>query len=144
MPARKDLPSTLRRSVKSAQDTWIKTHDSAVGTYGEGRRAFRVAYAALKNQYERVGDHWESKRGKGPSGRRAAQAGRPAQRRPRSTAGGVDATASKEHLYGMARRLDIPGRSRMTKPELVTAIRRTNARRTARARRRQTTTSRQR
>lgn len=30
MPARQELPDTLKRSPKKAQGTWIKTHDSAV------------------------------------------------------------------------------------------------------------------
>ena len=34
MPARKELPSTLRRSSQKAQRTWSKAHDSAVETYG--------------------------------------------------------------------------------------------------------------
>ncbi|MDQ4137259.1 MAG: Rho termination factor N-terminal domain-containing protein, partial [Actinomycetota bacterium] len=50
------------------------------------------------------------------------------------TAGGVDANASKQHLYDLAKRLDVPGRSRMTKNELVDAIQRANARETRRAR----------
>lgn len=36
MPAREEIPTTLRRSPKKAQETWIKAHDSAVETYGEG------------------------------------------------------------------------------------------------------------
>jgi hypothetical protein len=30
MPTRKDLPGTLKRSPKKAQDTYVKAHDSAV------------------------------------------------------------------------------------------------------------------
>ncbi|HEY9390106.1 MAG TPA: Rho termination factor N-terminal domain-containing protein, partial [Mycobacteriales bacterium] len=51
------------------------------------------------------------------------------------SAGGVDARASKEHLYQVAKRLDVPGRSRMSKPQLVRAIEKANARATAAARR---------
>ena len=131
MPARDDVPSTLRRSPAKAQRTWEKTHDSAVQTYGEGERAHRTAFAAVKNAYEKVGDHWEPKARKGPSDRQAAGGG-PARRAP--TAQGVDANAGKEHLMDVARRLDIPGRSKMNKPELVKAIEKANARETARAR----------
>jgi hypothetical protein len=46
----------------------------------------------------------------------------------------VDANASKAHLMEVARRLDIRGRSRMTKPELVDAIQRANDRSSRRAR----------
>ncbi|HZA17258.1 MAG TPA: Rho termination factor N-terminal domain-containing protein, partial [Pseudonocardiaceae bacterium] len=52
----------------------------------------------------------------------------------RPTAGGVDANASKKHLEQVARRLKISGRSRMTKDELVDAIRKANDRKTAQAR----------
>ncbi|MGC4807251.1 ChaB family protein [Micromonospora sp. DT233] len=131
MPAREVLPSTLRRSPEKAQRTWEKTHDSAVETYGEGERAHRAAFAAVKHQYEKVGDHWEAKGRKGPSDRQAAGGG-PARRAP--TAGGVDANATKEHLMGVARKLDIPGRSRMTKGELVKAIEKANDRSTRKAR----------
>jgi len=51
------------------------------------------------------------------------------------TAGGVDANASKAHLYELAQRLDVPGRSQMSKDELVEALQRANDRESARARR---------
>ena len=57
-----------------------------------------------------------------------------ARRRPSTTAGGVDANASKAHLMDLARRLHVRGRSTMTKAELVKALQRANNRKTARAR----------
>ena len=75
MPAKEELPSTLRRSPEKAQETWAKTHDSAVQTYGEGERAHRTAFSSLKHSYEKVGDHWEPKKRKGPSDPRAAHGG---------------------------------------------------------------------
>ncbi|RPJ80897.1 MAG: cation transport regulator ChaB, partial [Acidobacteria bacterium] len=48
-----ELPSTLKKSDKHAQEIWAKAHDSAVETYGEGGRAHRVAFAALKHVYEK-------------------------------------------------------------------------------------------
>jgi hypothetical protein len=131
MPGRQELPSTLRRSPDKAQRTWVEAHDSAVETYGEGRRAHQTAFAALKHSYEKVGDHWEPKESPGPSD---AQAARGAGDRPTRTAGGVDAAASKAHLYDLAKRLGVPGRSRMTKAELVDAVARANERASARAR----------
>jgi hypothetical protein len=131
MPGQEVMPSTLRRSPKKAQRTWVKAHDSAVETYGEGRRAHQTAFAALKHSFEKVGDHWEPKAERGPSDEQAA---RGAGRRPTRTEGGVDANASKQHLYDLAKRLDVPGRSSMTKQELVDALRKANDRRTARAR----------
>lgn len=130
MPGREELPSTLARSSKKAQRTWIAAHDSAVETYGEGERAHRTAFSALKHSFEKVGDHWEAKDEKGPSDPQAARS-TPAQG---ETAGGVDANASKEHLYDIAKRLKIDGRSRMSKDELVEAIAKANNRATAAAR----------
>ena len=124
------MPSTLKRSPKKAQDTYAKTHDSAVEQYGEGERAHRTAFAAVKHSFEKVGDHWEPKAEKGPSDAKAA-GGRGTRAK---TAGGVDANASKAHLMDLAKRLDITGRSRMTKAELVEAIQKANDRSTRKAR----------
>ena len=132
MPAREELPSTIARSPKHAQEIWLETHDAAVKSYGEGERAHRTAFAALKHQYEKVGDHWEAKAEWGPSDEGAAQPGPSGD-----TAGGVDANASKRHLYDIAKRLDIPGRSTMTKDELVEEIQRANDRETRRSRERE-------
>jgi cation transport regulator ChaB len=118
------MPSTLRRSPKKAQDTYAETHDSAVEQYGEGERAHRTAFAALKHSFEKVGDHWEPKEQKGPSDAKAA-GGRDTKA---ETAGGVDANASKQHLMDVAKRLGVTGRSRMTKAELVEAIQKANDR----------------
>ncbi|MGH3902451.1 MAG: ChaB family protein [Pseudonocardiaceae bacterium] len=131
MPGRDEVPSTLERSDDKAKRTWIKAHDSAVGSYGEGERAHRTAFAAVKHTHEKVGDHWEPKEKSGPSDEQAAGG---AADTDRPTAGGVDANASKKHLEQVARRLDIRGRSRMTKNELVAAIRKANDRETARSR----------
>lgn len=136
MPGRKELPSTLKRSPKKAQETWVKTHDSAVETYGEGERAHRTAFGAVKHSFEKVGDHWEPKNegAKGPSDAQSAKTGAAARRGGR-TEEGVDANASKAHLLDVARELEIRGRSTMTKSELVEAIKKANRRATAAARR---------
>lgn len=127
-----ELPDTIKRSDAKAQRTFAKAHDSAVKEYGEGRRAHRVAYGALKHTHEKVGDHWEpkNKKAKGPSDEQSA-GGRNTSRPSR---GGVDANASKEHLYDLAKRMDISGRSNMSKQELVEALQKANARETAKAR----------
>jgi len=126
-----ELPSTLKRSDEKARYTYAKTHDSALQTYdGDERAANQVAFAALKHTHEKVGDHWEPKQDYGPSDARAAGT----RDTDRPTAGGVDANASKKHLYELATRLEVGGRSRMTKPELVEALQKANNRATARAR----------
>jgi cation transport regulator ChaB len=131
-PKKDELPSTLQRSDEKAQRTFAKAHDSAAETYGDEQRAHQVAFAALKHTHEKVGDRWEPKEEKGPSDGRAEQG---AGDRPRPTAGGVDANASKKHLYEIAARLNTKGRSGMKKDELVEAIQKANDRETARARR---------
>lgn len=133
-PRPSELPSTVRRSGRKAQRTFAKAHDSAMEQYGDEERAYRVAYAALKHTHEKVGDRWERKEKgrRGPSDARAAAGHEEAGGRP--TAGGVDANASVAHLRDVARRLDVPGRSSMSKDELVDAIRRANDRATAQAR----------
>lgn len=87
----------------------------------------------MKHSFEKVGDHWEPKEAQGPSDPQAAnpRAGRGADV---DTAEGVDVTASKKHLYERVRDLGIPGRSTMTKEELVAALQRENRARTRQAR----------
>lgn len=58
MPGEKELPATLKRSEPKARRTWIKVHDRAVESYGEGERAHRTAFAALKRTFRKVGDRW--------------------------------------------------------------------------------------
>jgi cation transport regulator ChaB len=129
--AREDeLPSTLQRSDEKAQRTFAKAHDSAMDEYGDEERAHRVGYAALKHTHEKVGDHWEPKDEPGPSDKQAEGG----VGTSRSTAGGVDANASKEHLYEIAQELDVPGRSKMSKDELVDAIQKANDRASRKAR----------
>jgi cation transport regulator ChaB len=130
MPGSEEMPSTLARSEDHAQAIWTKAHDSAVETYGEGERAHRTAFAALKHEYEKVGDHWEKKEHSGPSDSHAA-GGREGSG---ETEEGVNANASKKHLLDVARKLDIRGRSSMNKSDLVDAIKKANRRETARSR----------
>ena len=125
-----EIPSTLRRSPAKAQRTFAKAHDSAAEEYGDERRANQVAWAAVKHSFEKVGDRWKPKDEKGPSDAQAA-GGRNTNRRTR---GGVNANATKAHLMEIAKKLDISGRSRMTKDKLVDAIQKANNRRTAKAR----------
>ena len=129
-PKQNELPSTLQRSAKKAQRTFTKAYDAAADQYGSAKRANQVAWAAVKHAYEKVGDHWEKKDEMGPSDARAAE-GRGSKKKPQ---GGVNANATKTHLLEVAKRLDIPGRTRMKKKQLVEAIQRANDKKTARAR----------
>jgi cation transport regulator ChaB len=119
---RDDVPSTLKRSPAKARRTFEKAHDNAVRTYGEGERAHRTAFAAVKHSFEKVDDHWEPKERKGPSDPQAARRGA-AARRGGKTAGGVDVYGStRAQLYERAAKLGVKGRSSMTKEQLAEAI----------------------
>lgn len=125
-----ELPGTLQRSDDKAKRTFAKAHDSAEDEYGEGERAHRVAYSALKHTHEKVGDHWEPKEHAGPSDAQA----KGGVDTDRPTAGGVGANASKTHLQEIAKRLKVPRRSSMTKHQLVEAIQKANDTQTRQAR----------
>ena len=120
-PKKSELPDTLKRSPAKAQRTFAKAHDQAVEQYGEGERAHRVAYSAVKHSFEKVGDHWEPKERRGPSDPRAKN---PRARENKGKSyGGVDVEGhSKQELYERAAKLDISGRSKMSKGELAEAI----------------------
>jgi cation transport regulator ChaB len=124
MPRKKDdtgIPSTIERSEPHARHIWKETHDSAVESYGDGERAHRTAFSALKHSYKKVGDHWEPKSRKGPSDPQAAQG---YDDPPKKTAGGRVAGEErpKQELYAEAKKLDVEGRSKMNKEELAVAI----------------------
>ena len=123
MPARRGMPSTIRKSPAKAQRTWAKTHDSAVGQYGEGERAHRTAFSALKHSFEKVGDRWAPKRRKGPSDPRAKRGGKAAREGRGETFGGVDYEGhTKDELYAPAKKLGVRGRAQMSKKELARAV----------------------
>jgi hypothetical protein len=123
MPADESLPGTLKRSPKKAQETWLKTHDNAVEQYGDGEQAHRTAFKSLKHGWEKVDDHWERKDDAGPSDPRSMQRGKAARDGRGEALGGVDYFGhTKAELYERARKLDIAGRSTMTKMELAREI----------------------
>src|SRR3954453_18363860 len=116
---KEELPGTIQRSPKKAQRTYAETLESAHEEYDSEERAHRTAYASLKHSFEKVGDHWEPKDQKGPSDEHA-KGGRD---NGKETAGGVDVEGhSKKELYERAKKLDISGRSSMSKQELAKAI----------------------
>src|SRR3712207_5446645 len=113
MPGRDELPSTLKRSPRKAQRTWIKTHDSAAEQYGEGERAHRTAFAALKHTFEKKGDRWIPKKRKGPSDPRSTKSTAEKRAGKGETFGGLDYYGhTRRELYERAAKLGIKGRSR--------------------------------
>jgi cation transport regulator ChaB len=122
-PKSDELPGTLKRSNAKAQRTFAAAHDAGADQYGSEERAHRVAYAALKRSFEKVGDRWLPKKKSGPSDARAERGG---LNNPIPSDEGVDANASKKHLLDIARKLDISGRSTMDKSQLVEAIKKYN------------------
>jgi cation transport regulator ChaB len=122
-PIESELPDTLKRSPAKAQRQFAKTHDAAAEQYGEGERAHRTAYASLKHNFEKVGDHWEPKDEAGPSDPRSKKTTAQKRRGEGETFGGVDVEGNtKDELYERAKRLGVEGRSRMSKTELARAI----------------------
>lgn len=124
-----ELPETLKRSSEKAQRTFTKTFDSAMEQYDDEERAHRTAYDALKHTHEKVGDHWEPKDSSGSSDKYDSKD----DYERGGTAGGVDQNATKEHLYELAQKLDIEGRSTMNKDELIDALEKENNRRSSKS-----------
>jgi cation transport regulator ChaB len=123
MPTKKeDLPGTIKRSPAKARRTYAKTLDSAHDQYDDEERAHRTAFAALKHSFERKGDHWEPKAEKGPSDPQAAKSGKAARDSTTPTAGGKNVGTTKSELMDQARKLDVRGRSKMSKDQLVKAV----------------------
>ena len=56
-----ELPRTLQHSCREAQEAFLKALDEAVRTHGEGDQAQRIAYATLKQDFEKRGDQWIAK-----------------------------------------------------------------------------------
>jgi cation transport regulator ChaB len=124
MPTKKeDLPGTLKRSPKKAQRTYAEALDSAHEQYeGDEERAHRVAFSAVKHSFEKEGDHWQPKAEKGPSDPQAAKSGAAARNSRTPTGGGKQVGTTKQELLEQARKLDVPGRSKMSKDQLTRAV----------------------
>ena len=135
MPGREKIPSTLRRSPAKAQRMWAKAHDSAAESYGEGERAHRTAFSALKHSFEKVGDRWVPKTSKGPSDPRARKGAGEARAGKGETFGGVDYEGrTRKELADRARRFGVTGVARMDKKELARALQRKSQQATRAAR----------
>ena len=65
-----ELPGTLKRSSKQAQQAFTRALTSAVQAYGEGDQANRAAYAEFKRTFEKRGDHWIPKQASSTGGQR--------------------------------------------------------------------------
>ena len=128
-----DLPSTLERSPKKAQETYEKTLENAEREYGgDEERAHRVAWASVKHSFEKVGDHWEPKAERGPSDPHAEGHGPNASGR---SFRGVDVEGkTKDQLLDEARSLGAHVTTHMRKDEIAEEIGRANDRATRAAR----------
>ena len=72
-----ELPATLQRSCQEAQDTFTNARANAVQVHGEGDQADRAAFTALKEKFEKRGDHWIAKRDPETDTDRSAGSARP-------------------------------------------------------------------
>jgi cation transport regulator ChaB len=57
-----ELPGTLQRSCREAQELFTKAYNGAVQVYSEEDRAVRAAFSVLKQKFEKRGDQWVAKR----------------------------------------------------------------------------------
>ena len=63
-----ELPGTLKRSSRQAQETFTMALANAVQAYGAGDQALHAAYAEFKRTFEKRGDHWIPKQAATPEG----------------------------------------------------------------------------
>jgi hypothetical protein len=56
LPLAGEMPGTLKRPSKEAQETFTRALATAVQVYGRGDEAFRAAYAEFKRTFEGRGD----------------------------------------------------------------------------------------
>ena len=119
-----DVPSTLERSDEHARDIYTDTLASAEKTYdGDEAAAHRVAWSAVKHEYEKTGDHWEKKPHAGPSDSRSEQSHAGKLAGEGSTHGGVDVRGhTRDELVERAEKLGVKTTSHMTKDELADTI----------------------
>lgn len=123
-----ELPSTLRKSPPQAQRTYAKAKPNAAKEYGGGERARRTAYAALKNSFEKVGDHLEAKAQSGPSDAQSRQSAANKRAGKGETCGGVDVEHdTRKDLYQRAPAIGLPVRSTMKKNEIAGLLARRQA-----------------
>jgi hypothetical protein len=109
---------------KKAQDIYEKTLENAEKEYGgDEQRAHRVAWGAVKNSFEKVGDRWEPKPETGPSDPRSVQPHAAKIAGAGETFGGVDMLHyTKAELDARARELGVELTARTTKADLARAI----------------------
>ena len=50
-----------RCGARAGQDAFSRAYDQAVQAHGEGDQAYRAAFTALKQGFEKRGDHWIAK-----------------------------------------------------------------------------------
>ena len=119
-----EIPATLERSPKKAQDIYAETLDSAEKTYdGDEAAAHRVAWSAVKYGFEKVADHWEAKDEKGPSDSRSEGTTEQKLAEKGETHSGVDVVGhTRDELLDRAKAAGVKATSRMTKDELGDAI----------------------
>ena len=60
------LPDTVRRSCQEARELFTAAHAEAVRIHGDGDRAYRAAFTALKQKFEKRGDQWIARRDPAP------------------------------------------------------------------------------
>ncbi len=113
------LLKLVQRKAKKGEDTVALPEEAEKAADRDVIDLMEVLKRSLEGSRER-----RSERGTKPSSRKAASARGPAKSDARRSSDEGLAGMSKEELYERARKLDIDGRSGMTKAELVRALER--------------------
>ncbi len=61
-----ELPGTLKRSPREAQEIFTSALADAAQVHGSGDQAVRAAYTELKRTFEKRGDRWIPKQASAP------------------------------------------------------------------------------
>lgn len=60
-PTKESLPDWVKKMPKHAQEIWRKAWNSAYAQHKNDEKAFKIAIAAVKRDYKKVGDKWVKK-----------------------------------------------------------------------------------
>ena len=57
----RDRDAKFTAAFDAAQDAFTRAYEEAVQLYGKGDQAYRAAFTALKQRFEKRGDQWIAK-----------------------------------------------------------------------------------
>ncbi len=122
------VPSALLRSPGALRDRWARARASAIRRHGDGTRLYHVAWTMLAPSPSPPSPASPADSPAADSRAAEPSTPRPGRHRKPRAGGEVDLeTMGKQELYRLARELEVPGRSKMNKRQLVEALGQTPA-----------------